>query len=288
MVRRKRLKRLKRLAAAVLLGTVLLALPVQASGNAGQTDEEPIVGGTVSAAQVQKGDTLKYGFSVINTQIQSGLFIDAETIRVTWTSEGGQTIAQNMKYRPGERVNGELEITDGMEEGKWKILSIALVSPHLVKSEVSWMQFALTISENDENGQNVKDDFSFSEFTVQGTKADRKAPVVKKKSIGLTGNTVKKKGKTKFYLKARDKSPMRYVICGWRNTATKDITYREMNYNKKKERYEYTISAPDFGKKGNLRLVRVEACDRYGNKTLMKQKKLPKLTVTRSKTKKNG
>ena len=284
MVRRKRLKRL---AGAVLLGAVLFALPVQASGNAGQTDEEPIVGGMVSAAQVQKGETLKYGFSVINTQINSPHFSDSETVCVIWMSEGGQTIEQNLPYHWRERVNGELEITDGMEEGKWKILSIVFIDPY-APDKLSARQYGLTVSENDENGQNVKDDFSFSEFTVQGTKADRKAPAVKKKSMGLTGNTVKKKGKTKFYLKARDKSPMRYVICGWRNTATKDITYREMNYNKKKERYEYTISAPDFGKKGNLRLVRVEACDRYGNKTLMKQKKLPKLTVTRSKTKKNG
>ena len=282
-----RMKRLKRLSGAVLLSTVLLALPVQASGNAGQTDEEPIVGGTVSAAQVQKGETLKYGFSVQNKrQIQSLIFSISKTVCVIWTSEGGQTIAQNLPYHWSERVNGELEITDGMEEGKWKILSIVFIDPHY-PDKVMARRMGLTVSENDENGQHVKDDFSFSEFTVQGTKADRKAPAVKKKSIGLTGNTVKKKGKTKFYLKARDKSPMRYVICGWRNTATKDITYREMNYNKKKGRYEYAVSTSDFGKKGNLRLVRVEACDRYGNKTLMKQKKLPKLTVTRSKTKKN-
>ena len=283
-----RMKRLKRLAGAVLLGAVLLALPVQASGNAGQTDEEPIVGGTISAAQVRKGDTLKYGFSVKNGQLQlkSSLLGDAKTICVTWTSEGGQTIAQNLPYHWMERVNGELEITDGMEEGKWKILSIVLIDPY-APDKLSARQYGLTVSENGEYGQYVKDDFSFSEFTVQGTKADRKAPVVKKKSMGLTGNAVKKKGKTKFYLKARDKSPMRYVICGWRNTATKDITYREMNYNKKKGRYEYAISASDFGKKGNLRLVRVEVCDRYGNKTIMKQKKLPKFTVTRSKTKKN-
>ena len=284
MVRRKRLKRL---AGAVLLGTVLFVLPVQASGNAGQTDEEPIVGGMVSAAQVQKGETLKYGFSVINTQINSPHFGYSETVCVIWMSEGGQTIEQNLPYHWRERVNGELEITDGMEEGKWKILSIVFIAPD-DPDKLRARQMGLTVSENDENGQHVKDDFSFSEFTVQGTKADRKAPVVKKKSIGLTGNTVKKKGKTKLYLKARDKSPMRYVICGWRNTVTKDITYREMNYNKKKGRYEYAISASDFGKKGNLRLIRVEACDRYGNKTLMKQKKLPKLTVTRSKTKKNG
>ena len=285
MVRRKRLKRL---AAALLMGAVLLALPVQASGNAGQTDEEPIVGGTVSAAQVQKGDTLKYGFSVQNKlQLKSPHFSHSETVCVIWMSEGGQTIEQNLPYHWSERVNGELEITDGMEEGKWKILSIVFIMPD-ASDKLRARRTGLTVSENDENGQNVKDDFSFSEFTVQGTKADRKAPVVKKKSMGLTGNAVKKKGKTKFYLKARDQSPMRYVICGWRNIVTKDITYREMNYNKKKGRYEYTVSASDFGKKGNLRLVRVEACDKYGNKTLMKQKKLPKLTVTRSKTKKNG
>ena len=115
----------------------------------------------------------------------------------------------------------------------------------------------------------------------QGTKADGKAPVVRKKSIALTKKTVKKKGKAKLYVKASDKSPMRYVACVWKNTATKELLYGDMIYNRKKSRYEYTLSASEFGKKGKLRLICVEACDKYGNKTTLKNKKLPKLILIR-------
>ena len=54
-----------------------------------------------------------------------------------------------------------------------------------------------------------------------------------------------------------------------------------MNHNRKKGRYEYTLSASKIGKKGKLRLICVEACDKYGNKTTLKNKKLPKLILIR-------
>ena len=94
-------------------------------------------------------------------------------------------------------------------------------------------------------------------------------------------DAVKKKGKAKLYVKASDKSPMRYVACVWKNTATKELLYGDMIYNRKKSRYEYTLSASEFGKKGKLRLICVEACDKYGNKTTLKNKKLPKLILIR-------
>jgi hypothetical protein len=73
---------------------------------------------------------------------------------------------------------------------------------------------------------------------------------------------------------------MRYVVCGWRNNATKEVKYGRMIYNKKEARYEYTLSGNELGKKGKLRLIRVEACDRYGNKTILK-KNLPKFMLSR-------
>ncbi len=164
-----------------------------------------------------------------------------------------------------------------MEEGKWRISKIQFLSGKvygdIIPKEV--------VSVSQEAGSaDIQDDLSFSEFTVQGTKADRKAPSVQKKGMGLTKKVITKKGKTKFYVKASDKSPMRYVVCGWRNNATKEVKYGRMIYNKKEARYEYTLSGNELGKKGKLRLIRVEACDRYGNKTIL-NKNLPKFMLSR-------
>jgi len=170
-----------------------------------------------------------------------------------------------------------------MQPGKWKIDNILFPDPYSYAKATSLLQEWDGIKVLGQGGTftSVVDDLSFSEFTVQGTKADRKAPVVRKKSIALTKKAVKKKRKAKLYVKASDKSPMRYVACVWKNTATRELLYGDMVYNRKKGRYEYTLSASEIGKKGKLRLICVEACDKYGNKTTLKNKKLPKLIINR-------
>ena len=275
--------KIKRTAAAMLLGCAALVLPVSASGTNAQIDAEPIQGGKISAAQLQKGDTLQYSFSVKNTQITSPVF-GSTVVRITWSSEGGQTIIQDIeKLSKDNTFHGELKIEEGMQPGKWKIDNILFPNPRPYVKVTSLMQEWDGIKVLGQGGSltSVVDDLSFSEFTVQGTKADGKAPVVRKKSVTLAKKAVKKKEKTKLYVKASDKSPMRYVSCVWRNTATKELLYGDMNYNRKKGRYEYTLSASKIGKKGKLRLICVEACDKYGNKTTLKNKKLPKLILIR-------
>ncbi len=54
--------KVKGMTAALLLGCVTFALPVSASGTNVQIDAKPIQGGKISAAQLQKGDTLQYSF----------------------------------------------------------------------------------------------------------------------------------------------------------------------------------------------------------------------------------
>lgn len=277
------MRKVKGMTAALLLGCVTFALPVSASGTNVQIDAEPIQGGKISAAQLQKGDTLQYSFSVKNTQITSPVF-RSTVVRITWSSEGGQTIVQDIeKSSKDNTFHGELKIEEGMQPGKWKIDNILFPNPYPSVKTTSLMQEWDGIKVLGQGGTltSVVDDLSFSEFTVQGTKADGKAPVVRKKSIALTGKAVKKKGKAKLYVKASDESPMRYVACVWKNTATKELLYGDMIYNRKKSRYEYTLSASEFGKKGKLRLICVEARDKYGNKTTLKNKKLPKLILIR-------
>ncbi len=275
--------KVKGMTAAMLLGCAALVLPVSASGTDTQIDAEPIQDGKISAAQLQKGDTLQYSFSVKNTQITSPVF-GSTVVRITWSSEGGQTIIQDIeKLSKDNTFHGELKIEEGMQPGKWKIDNILFPNPRPYVKVTSLMQEWDGIKVLGQGGSltSVVDDLSFSEFTVQGTKADGKAPVVRKKSVTLAKKAVKKKEKTKLYVKASDKSPMRYVSCVWRNTATKELLYGDMNYNRKKGRYEYTLSASKIGKKGKLRLICVEACDKYGNKTTLKNRILPRLIISR-------
>lgn len=275
--------KIKRTAAAMLLGCAALVLPVSASGTNAQIDAEPIQGGKISAAQLQKGDTLQYSFSVKNTHIKS-MALGSEVARVTWSSEGGQKIVQDIERSSEDNIfHGELKIEEGMQPGNWKIDHILFPDPYSYAKVTSLMQEWDGIKVLGQGGTltSVVDDLSFSEFTVQGTKADGKAPVVRKKSIALTKKVVKKKGKAKLYVKASDKSPMRYVACVWKNTATSELLYGDMNHNRKKGRYEYTLSASKIGKKGKLRLICVEACDKYGNKTTLKNRKLPRLIISR-------
>jgi hypothetical protein len=283
MERRVDMGKVKGMTAAMLLGCAALVLPVSASGTDTQIDAEPIQDGKISAAQLQKGDTLQYSFSVKNTQITSPVF-GSTVVRITWSSEGGQTIIQDIeKLSKDNTFHGELKIEEGMQPGKWKIDNILFPNPRPYVKVTSLMQEWDGIKVLGQGGSltSVVDDLSFSEFTVQGTKADGKAPVVRKKSVTLAKKAVKKKEKTKLYVKASDKSPMRYVSCVWRNTATKELLYGDMNYNRKKGRYEYTLSASKIGKKGKLRLICVEACDKYGNKTTLKNRKLPRLIISR-------
>ena len=222
-------------------------------------------------------------FSMKNTHIKS-MALGSEVARVTWGSEGDQKIVQDIERSSEDNIfHGELKIEEGMQPGKWKIDHILFPDSYSHAKVTSLMQEwdGIKVLGQGETLTSVVDDLSFSEFTVQGTKADGKAPVVRKKSIALTGKAVKKKGKAKLYVKASDKSPMRYVACVWKNTATKELLYGDMIYNRKKSRYEYTLSASEFGKKGKLRLICVEACDKYGNKTTLKNKKLPKLILIR-------
>lgn len=274
------MKKGRRMISAIIAAAMLFSLPVQAAGSATADDQEPIIGGKISSAQVQKGDILRYSFSVSNAklQVQNPLFRTANIMRITWTSSSGQTIVQDLNN--AARIEGTLEILDGMQPGKWSISSICFLEPYKEHYGDTKGSEGLTVSATGDNLIVIKDDFSFSEFTVSGTTADTQAPVLRKKSFGLTKEKLGKKGKTVFYLKAGDKSPMRYVYCGWRNTATKETTYADMTYNASKKRYEYKLSAADFDGKGRLRLVRVAACDRYGNKTNLKGAKLPKLTIT--------
>ena len=166
-------KKMKGFLTVLLLGCIMSTVPVNAAG----TLNEPISNGRISAAQVQKGDTLYYQFTVQNTQVQSPMFSTAKILRIVWISEGKQTIVQDIKNRGnGSSYSEELKIEEGMEPGKWKISSILFLDPQKRIPDISEEKGSLRISEQTKD---VVTDLSFSEFMVKGTKADRKAPTVR-------------------------------------------------------------------------------------------------------------
>ena len=126
--------------------------------------------------------------------------LGSEVARVTWGSEGDQKIVQDIERSSEDNIfHGELKIEEGMQPGKWKIDHILFPDSYSYAKVTSLMQEwdGIKVLGQGETLTSVVDDLSFSEFTVQGTKADGKAPVVRKKSIALTGKAVKKKGKAK-------------------------------------------------------------------------------------------
>lgn len=258
------MKKIRYIVYLALLVTIFCSRPVQASS---LSFPPLVVDGKVSASVLKKGDCLNYSFTVRNVDIKSAALSFGQCMRVTWASEGGQTIDEDMPYHGYGTYNGKLLIQDGMQAGKWKI---AQISFFLDKDDIGDYRPGYSGDKYSEDERLVSIDFSFSEFTVQGTTVDRKAPTVKKKSMGLTGRSIKKKKKVRFYVKVSDKSPVRYVICAWKNTKTKKTVYYNMKYNKRKQRYECTISDKGLEKRGDYRLALVQACDRYGNRTTVK------------------
>ncbi len=261
---------MKKIIAALCAGLCLTALPVQA--------EEPripdlIKNGTISSKQVQKGNSLEYKFEIQNIGIKCVLFGSAKTLRMVWVSENGQSIEEDIPYHGTGSYQGTISITDGMTPGTWKLSELKFLS-ETYHGKLPFRAEELVLTEAE--GEHVN--YQFATFTVQGTTADKKAPTVKVKTIGVTKKVLKKNGKAKFYLKANDTSSLRYVVCTWRDTKTKQDVYGNMKYSKKRARYEYQISGTDFEKGTKLKLKKIEACDKYGNVTKV-TKKCPKIII---------
>jgi hypothetical protein len=240
-----------------------------------QYASELLKSGTVSEKQLQTGDCLEYTFTIQNIGIKSAVFYNGKILRVIWASEAGQTIEDDLKYNGCGTYTGKLQICEGMQSGEWKISRLEFLSEQFFGRKPSQVE-RLILSEKTPW---IQVDFSFSKFCVSGTKADKRSPRIRTRSIGITKTKIKQNGKSKLYLKVKDQSEISYVVCTWKNTSTNKKLYGIMKYNRDKKRYEYTLSGSEIGSPGNLRLLQVEASDRYGNKTRLEKNKIPKIKL---------
>ena len=255
-----------------------------------------ITKGKVNKNNVKKGDTFQYSFTIKNTGLDklpddedTTSFLEAEDIHVVelvWQSPKKQSIVHRYmgKYNRKTKtykISGKIKINKGMQQGTWKLESIAMYSVNVydmgdsdfysayayIYNTKAWNKYVV-----DEYSEYM--DLSFADFTVKGTgkKLDKEGPTLSMKSLKLSKKTLKKGLNSKFSLKANDKSGMiRKVTCGWLyygvglyNDRNGEIEECEMKYNQKKKTYECYVGLWLNDRKAKLNYIILEDC--YGNK----------------------
>lgn len=242
-----------------------------------------------SAKTVKPGDVLEYSFKITDRNTASyfgdNLGRVIESIHVVWQSEKNQKLVDKYTWdelldgytwddwikgryhKDSIEIKGKIAIKGGMCPGKWRISGIQLYS--LGDEEDASIVY---IGNQSLTGSTSDPDLSSLDFTVTGSKEDKKAPKIELKSMSLTRKYVKFKQKTTFRIKVADKSAIKKVTCVWRFTKkNKRVSnpygsneYCVMKYNKKKKCYECTMRGLE--KKGIYRrLYYIKVEDIYGN-----------------------
>ena len=270
---------------------VLSGLPALAAGRPFGDEAAELSACRISAGTAKPGDVLDYSF-VITDKDASSYFGEVRgeasisSVCVVWQSEKKQRLyhtytwdelpvgSQLSDREKGEyhkktvEVRGKVEVSPGMCPGKWKISMIMLYS---VGDEED--AAIVYIGNRSLSHRTVDPDLSCFDFTVSGSKADKKAPEIDPGSLSLTRKSLKYKQKATFRVKVSDQSRIKSVRCVWRCTKkNKGVSnpyrskeYGAMKYNKKKKRYEYTMAG--LKEKGICRrLYQIQVEDIYGNK----------------------
>lgn len=158
-------------------------------------------------------------------------------------------------------IKDKIKINKGRTPGTWRISGIWIWSA-LMEDDGETLYIA-----NATTGVTKEDytytDMSALDFTVEGTKADRKAPKASYKSMKLSKKKVKKNEKVKFSVKVTDQSQIKSVSCRWNyapdRTKKHDEYYAEevyydyeMKYNKKTKAYECILRGGSDKKKSDV------------------------------------
>ena len=253
-----------------------------------------ITKGKVNKDKVKKGDTFQYSFTIMNTGLDelqyrdyTMSFLEAQNIRIVelvWQSPKKQSIIHRYTGKYDQKtktykISGKIKINKGMQQGKWKLESIAMYSLNVYDlGDDDFDSGYANIYNTNARNKHVADkysefvDLSFADFTVSGTgkKVDKEGPTISAKSLKLSKKVLKKETKSKFSVKVKDQSGMiRSVTCAWMFYGKKYDKYGEeysfkMKYNKKKKVYEYKIPVSLWEKKAKLKRIVLE--DYYGNK----------------------
>ena len=282
---------------------ILMAMPVH-SVNAEDVDEEdelPIVIESVNMnkSSVKKGETLTY--EIVLSPVKEVLAAKQEeydgekltSILLFWKSSGKQRISREYKWDGKDTltIKDGIKVEKGMQPGKWKLQSIFL-------NYNDWYGFNVHaddyISKKPLTNP-IYADFSMAKFSVTGTKADNKAPVMNWNSMKRSKSRVTSKQSSKFSIKVTDSSRIRKVESCWK-VFYKDrkkhnrygYVYIPMKYNKSKKCYECNVK---LGKKYKKAVLdEIIASDIHGNECFRGAdmehnpeltKKLQKITVVK-------
>ena len=246
---------------------------------------------SISSKTVRPGDTLKYSL-VLNEHDTASYFVytaihrecTPETIAIRWESPDGKQKTtreygwEETKVGNKHIIKDEIKINKGRSPGVWKVTGIWICEVCLDSGEDDSEYLYI---ENATTGVTKEDytytDMSALDFTVKGTKADRKAPKASYKSMKLSKKKVKENEKVKFSVKVTDQSQIKSVSCRWNyapdRTKKHDEYYAEevyydyeMKYNKKTKAYECILRGGS-GKKSLMYLESISVEDEYGNRT---------------------
>lgn len=231
----------------------------------------------INKKTVKQGDTFKYSFQIkTNNMKKNSRLSSVDYVVVRWESASGQYIDVKQEWNRKKYgkfpsvipISGKIKIRKGMEKGKWKLRFVAYVMDAGEDSEYQKIFNKKTMYNGEKlTSGNIAQDLSCFNFKVKKkAKADWEAPVLDMDSLLLEEKD--KEGHYKFSLKVQDASPIKYVTCFWHATEMGEVFDRLeilMKYNKKKKRYEASISNLMGSGNTYTKLTRIRICDIYGN-----------------------
>ena len=157
-----------------------------------------------------------------------------------------------------DRYEGSLDIKDNLEDGLWQINHIYMCDN--LNNEVY-----IYNSNVNSSGKEVED-LSKGDFTISGTSADIKAPVLDVESIRINKREVKP-GDT-INISARisdDISGIKYVYLYYKTPITGKLEYINMLYNNETDRYEGSLDIEDNLEDGLWQINHIYMCDNSNN-----------------------
>ena len=157
-----------------------------------------------------------------------------------------------------DRYEGSLYIEDSLEDGLWQINHIYMCDN--LNNEVY-----IYNSNVNSSGKEVED-LSKGDFTISGTSADIKAPVLDVESIRINKREVKP-GDT-INISARisdDISGIKYVYLYYKTPITGKLEYINMLYNNETDRYEGSLDIKDNLEDGLWQINHIYMCDNSNN-----------------------
>ena len=191
---------------------------------------EAVAGDTVKIEfRVTDNVGLKYVFLYYNTPVTDRL----QSVKVKYNNQTG-------KYE------GEIEITNSTESGKWEIYSIS----------------ATDTSDNEERFTDIEN----GSFTVRGTTgADVEKPVLDRDSVKVSQTEAVAGDTVKIEFRVTDNVGLKYVFLYYNTPVTDRLQSVKVKYNNQTGKYEGEIEITNSTESGKWEIYSISATDTSGN-----------------------